>query len=44
MSSALSGFFENFYREGYKIKGTDWIELDATCKICEFGQISAINR
>ncbi len=29
-------------REGYKIKGTDWIELDATCKICDFGEISVI--
>ncbi len=23
----------------YKIRGTDWVELDATCKICEFGEI-----
>ena len=29
-------------REGYKIKGTNWIELDATCKICEFGETSVI--
>jgi transglutaminase-like putative cysteine protease len=28
-------------REGYKIKGTNWIELDATCKICDFGEVPA---
>jgi len=27
---------------GYKIKGTDWIELDATCKICNFGEVSVL--
>ncbi len=27
--------------ESYKIKGTNWIELDATCKICDFGEVPA---
>lgn len=30
-------------RSGYKIKGTDYVELDATCKICEFGETSSLN-
>jgi len=24
----------------YKIKGTGWVNLDATCKICDFGEIT----